>query len=179
MGTVYMRRARFSRRVSVLRRISSRGRNKPERVRVLICVTTETTEIQMAMYLKRSLLALIPMALASVAMAENPPASNQDQKADPTAPTAASSPHQRQATKQEGTEATSTADTTDTDPAASSTRHQQQTTGVRTAKTKAEKDQMMKDCVKQARARDSSMSQDQAKKSCMEQMKSTERAGGG
>ncbi len=130
----------------------------------------------MTMYLKRSLLALIPMAFVSVAMAENPPATSQDQKADQSEPAAASSPHQRQTTKQDHTEAMSTADT---DPAASSTKHQQETTGVRTAKTKAEKDQMMKDCVQQAQSRDSSMSQDQAKKSCMEQMKSAERTEGG
>jgi hypothetical protein len=118
----------------------------------------------MAMYLKRSLLALVSMAFASLALAENPPASSQSQQ---------ESPHQRHATKQEGTEAMSTSDT---DPAASSTPHQKETT--RTATTKAEQERMMKDCVDQAQSRDSSMSKDQAKKSCMEQMKSSQRTGG-
>jgi hypothetical protein len=131
--------------------------------------------MNMTRYSTASLLAVIAMACASFAFAENPPASDQ-QKADQTAPEAASSPHQRQATKEEASEAQAP---TDTSPAASSTKHQQQTTGVRTAKTKAEKDQMMKDCMKEAQARDSSMTQDKAKKSCMEQMKATERTGGG
>lgn len=128
----------------------------------------------MAMYLKRSLLALVSMAFASLALAENPPASSQSQQeTDASAPAAASSPHQRHATKQEGTEAMSTSDT---DPAASSTPHQKETT--RTATTEAEQERMMKDCVDQAQSRDSSMSKDQAKKSCMEQMKSSQRTGG-
>jgi hypothetical protein len=131
--------------------------------------------MNMTRYSTASLLAIIAMACASFASAENPPASDQ-QKADQTDPSAASSPHQRQTTKEEASEAQSP---TDTSPAASSTKHQQETTGVRTARTKAEKDQMMKDCMKQAQARDSSMTQDQAKKACKDQMKSSERTEGG
>jgi hypothetical protein len=130
----------------------------------------------MTQYFKGTLLAVVSIAVAGFAMAENPPATSDQQATDQTSPSTASSPHQRNTTKEEATEATSTADT---DPSASSTKHQQQTTGVRTAKSKAEKDQMMKDCVEQAQTLDSSMSMERAKKSCEDQMKSSERTGGG
>jgi hypothetical protein len=117
-----------------------------------------------------ALLALISVASATCAFAQTPPA------ADETAPRAASSPHQRDTTTTEATEATTA---TQTDPAASSTPHQKQTTQASTAKTKAEHDQMMKDCVTREQAKNSDMSKDQVKKTCMDQMKSnTDHPGG-
>src|SRR5690606_37625913 len=117
----------------------------------------------MTRYFKGTLLAVVSIAFAGVALAENPPATDQQQTSDEsyestTSPSSASSPHQRQRTHEQAAEASPTADT---DPAAASTKHQRETTGVRTAKSKAERDRMMEDCVEQARARDSSMSQEQ------------------
>lgn len=136
----------------------------------------------MIRYFKGTLLAAVSIAFAGVAMAENPPATSQQQTTDQqaTSPASASSPHQRDSAHEQANEATPTASapTSDTDPSASSTKHQRETT--RTAKSKTERDQMMKDCVEQAQARDSSMSMDQATKSCKDQMKSSsERTGGG
>jgi hypothetical protein len=51
-------------------------------------------------------------------------------------------------------------------PSAASTPHQEQTTD------KAKHDKMMKDCVAKEQARDSALSQDDAKKNCKDQMKS-------
>ena len=142
----------------------------------------------MTRYFKGTLLTVVSLAFAGVAMAENPPATDDQQAAQgttdqqTTSPSSASSPHQRKGTNERAAEASPTANApTDTDPAASSTKHQREATGVRTAKSKAEKDQWMKDCVEQTQARtqDSSMSMEQAQKSCEEQMRRTERTGGG
>lgn len=145
-------------------------------------ITFVGTGNHMIRYFKGTLLAAVSIAFAGVAIAENPPATSTQQTTDQqtTSPASASSPHQRQRTHEQANEASPTANApTDTDPSASSTRHQRETTGVRTAKSKAEKDQMMKDCVEQAQASNSSMSEDQAMKSCKDQMKSSERTGGG
>jgi hypothetical protein len=112
---------------------------------------------------------LMSIAFASFAMAQTPPASTRQPatqttpQTDETAPRAASSPHQREATKTDATEA---ATPSATDPSSSSTPHQKQ------AMAKAN-EQKMRDCVKRSRAADTSMTEDQAKKSCMEQMKTT------
>jgi hypothetical protein len=80
---------------------------------------------------KYALLALLSVASATCALAQQETPPNPS-----TAPSAASSPHQREATD------------------------------------KAKHDQMMKDCIKQRQAADSSMSKDAAKKACTQQMKS-------
>lgn len=135
------------------------------------------------MNLKGTLLAAaVSIAFAGAAIAENPPATSEQQTTDQqtTSPAAASSPHQRESAHEQVNEAAPTANATtnDTDPSASSTRHQRETT--RTAKSKAEHEQMLNDCIEQAQARDSSMTKDQATKSCKDQMKSSsERTGGG
>jgi hypothetical protein len=121
--------------------------------------------------MRYTILALISVASATCAWAQTPPA------ADETAPRAASSPHQRDTTSTKANEAETP---TESEPAASSTPHQKQTTQASTAKTKAERDQMMKDCVTREQAKNSEMTKDQVKKRCMEQMKtSTDHPGGG
>jgi hypothetical protein len=60
--------------------------------------------------------------------------------------------------------------TSGAEPSSASSPHQRQVT--EGGMTKAEHDQMMKDCVKKERQKDSSMSKEQAKKACTDQMKS-------
>jgi hypothetical protein len=105
-----------------------------------------------------ALMALIAITPVGLAMAQTTPPQ------DETSPSAASSPHQREATQSNTPEATTT---NGSDPAAASTPHQRQAT----ADTKASHKQMMKDCIARERANDSSLSKDQAKKTCKEQMK--------
>jgi hypothetical protein len=135
----------------------------------------------MIRYFKCTLLAAVSIAFAGVTMAENPPATSQQQTTDQqaTSPASASSPHQRDSAHEQANEAAPTANApaSDTDPSASSTKHQRETT--RTAESTTEHERMMQNCVEQAQARDSSMTMDQATKSCKDQMKSTERTGGG
>jgi putative membrane protein len=68
-----------------------------------------------------ALLALIAVGSATCALAQTPPPSN-----DPTAPSAASSPHQRDATK--STEATEATPTPGAEPSSAATPHQREVT---------------------------------------------------
>jgi hypothetical protein len=107
---------------------------------------------------KYALLALISVASATCAFAqtETPPR-------DQTDPSAASSPHQRDTTSKSAEEAPTTQGPEATDAA---TPHQKEVTD------KAKHDQMMKDCMRKEQAKDSSLSKDEVKKACTEQMKS-------
>ncbi len=118
------------------------------------------------MSLRRTLLlaALISMAPTAVVLAQTEPQS------DPTSPSAASSPHQRDATRSNSPEASSTDNTTSTSPSAASTPHQQQATK---GTTRMASKQAMKDCIAKQQADNSGMSKADAKKACKAQMKGT------
>src|SRR3989442_15180712 len=77
------------------------------------------------MSLRRTLLlaAIISVAPTAVVFAQTDPQN------DPTSPSSASSPHQREATSNKSPEASSTDSTQGTNPSAASTPHQQQATG--------------------------------------------------
>ena len=115
--------------------------------------------------MKAAMLICIALASASFAVAQTPPT-------DSTAPSSASSPHQRESTS---TTTKETATPSNPSPSAAATPHQQQVTeGADKSKTKQDKamhDKMMKDCVAKQQSTNSSMSQDDAKKTCTEQMK--------
>ena len=110
-----------------------------------------------------TLAAFVAVAFATSAVAQTPP------QQDDTAPKAASSPHQRDATSTEAKEAPAA---TQADPAAASSPHQQQVTEgkMASAKTSAERDQMMKECMKKEGERNSALSADQVKKTCTDKM---------
>ena len=112
---------------------------------------------------RTAFLALISMAATGLAFAQTPPAQDQ------SSPSSASSPSQRETTSSSATEAPATSGA---EPSDASSPHQQQATEGGTA-GKAKHDQMMKDCVAKQQTTDASMSKDQAKKACMDQMKST------
>lgn len=111
-----------------------------------------------------ALLALVSIA-SPYALAQTP------QPTDRTAPSAASSPHQRDST---ATAAEEMPATTDTEPAAASTPHQQSATGTDASGTrmaKAKHDHMMKKCIAQEHAKDASASTDEIKRTCTNQVK--------
>lgn len=60
--------------------------------------------------------------------------------------------------------------TSGAEPSSASSPHQREVT--ENGMTKSQHEQMMKDCVKKERQKDSSMSKEQAKKTCTDQMKS-------
>ncbi len=106
------------------------------------------------------LAALISMAPAALVMAQTDP------QADTTSPSAASSPHQRDATSTTAPEASSNSgmSSNSTSPAAASSPHQQQ--AIRTAGK-----QTMKECIARQQAENSGMSAADARKACKAQMK--------
>lgn len=111
-----------------------------------------------------ALVAGVAVALATGAVAQTPPAQ------DDTAPKAASSPHQRTTTSTDTKEAPAE---TQTDPSSASSPHQRQATEGEMAagKSKAEHDRMMNECMKKEQQRNSSLSAEQVKKTCTDQMK--------
>lgn len=119
--------------------------------------------------LKKLFLVTIASAATTCAFAQTTPA-----ESDKTAPQAASSPHQRQTTT---TSATEQPAGQETEPSSSSSPHQRQTTDTANAKG-AQHDQMMKDCISKHQKADSNLSKDQAKRTCMDQMKKTETPAG-
>jgi hypothetical protein len=109
--------------------------------------------------MKTALMICIALASANLAFAQTPPPS--------TNPSSASSPHQRDTTSKQDKE---TPTPSKPDPAAASSPHQRQVTeGADDMKGK--QDKMINDCVAKQQSMDSSLSKDQAKKTCMEQMK--------
>lgn len=115
---------------------------------------------------RRTALLLVATSIASMtfAVAQTSPQS------DTTSPSAASSPHQRDATSSHAPEA-STAN--GANPTSAATPHQQQATSasgnIRTSK--AERKQAMKECVAREQADHSGMSMADAKKTCKDQSK--------
>lgn len=105
------------------------------------------------------LLALIAASTTGLAVAQTPPSQ------DETAPSAASTPHQRGTTSSNAAEAPAA---NGAEPSSASTPHQQEATDGR-----HHHEQMMKDCMAKERASSSGMSKDQMKKACREQMKSS------
>ena len=117
----------------------------------------------MTPYTKSALLIALSLAI-STGGAQTP-------TPDPTAPSAASSPHQREATSTKATEKTPTRSTA---PSAASTPHQEQVTedvSKVDAKTRAKQEQTVKDCVSKEQAKNTTLSTDQARKSCWNQVK--------
>jgi len=104
------------------------------------------------------LAALISLAPAGMVMAQS-----QTMPQD-TSPSAASSPHQREATSTNATESSPTDNTTSSNPSAASTPHQKESTHMASK-------QAMKDCIAKQKAADSSMKDADAKKACKQQMK--------
>lgn len=108
---------------------------------------------------RRTSVLLGALAIASAfAFAQTPPPSPTD---DNTSPSAASSPHQRDATSSQAPEAPAA---NGAEPASASTPHQQQATSHK---------QMMKDCIAKENAKNSGMSKDEVKKTCKEQLKAS------
>ena len=106
------------------------------------------------------LAALISMAPTAMVLGQTntaPPSSD-------TSPSAASSPHQRDATSSSATESSTTEGT---NPSAASSPHQQQAT----SGTHVASKQSLKDCIAKERAENSGMSAAEAKKTCRAQMK--------
>ncbi len=103
------------------------------------------------------MLAALSIAAAGLAVAQTSPPSQES-----TAPSSASSPHQRSATSSDSTEAPAD---NGANPASASTPHQQQATGSMSS------GKGMKDCIAKEQAKDSAMSKDDAKKTCKSQMK--------
>ena len=116
------------------------------------------------MNLRQTLLltAMLSVAPATMILAQQQPAT------DPTSPSSASSPHQRDATSTKAPEASPTDNTQGTNPSAASTPHQQQATG---AKTRTASKQSMNECMGKQQAENSGMSKADAKKACKAQMK--------
>jgi len=112
------------------------------------------------MSLRRTLLlaALISMAPTALVVAQTDPQS------DTTSPSAASSPHQRDATSTPTQEASPSDNTSSSNPSAASSPHQQQST--RTASKPS-----MKECVAKQQADNQGMSAADAKKACKAQLK--------
>ena len=111
---------------------------------------------------RMAFLALVSLAATGLAFAQTPPAQDQ------SSPSSASSPSQRETTSSSASEAPATSGA---EPSDASSPHQQQATEGGAA-GKAKHEQMMKDCVAKQQASDTSLSKDQAKKTCMDQMKS-------
>jgi hypothetical protein len=124
----------------------------------------------MIRYTRHILLAFVATAAATCAFAQATPPSE-----DKTAPQAASSPHQRNTTKEGANEA---AANQETDPSSSSSQHQRQTTEASAKGTTAQREQMMNDCMSKQQKADSSVTKDQAKRTCMDQMKKAETPAG-
>ena len=96
---------------------------------------------------KSALLILISMASATCALAQTTPTRPKEK----TAPTAASSPHQRDTTSKDASEATKKSG------AATPQQHEV---------AKSQKGKMRKDCIKKEQARDPSLSKDEVKQTC-------------
>jgi hypothetical protein len=110
--------------------------------------------------MKSALLFCITLASAGIAFAQTPPPS------DTTAPSAASSPHQRDSTKTPAKEA---ATPSSPESSAASTPHQQQVT--ESADKAKAKDKAMKDCVAKQQSANSMMKKDAAEKACKDEAK--------
>ena len=93
---------------------------------------------------------------------------------DKTAPQAASSPHQREATSTTAAEAPASSDG---NPSSSSTPHQRDATKTANAKS-GQREQMLTDCISKHQKADANMSKDKAKRNCMDQMKKAETPAG-
>ena len=119
--------------------------------------------------LKKIFLVTLASAATTCAFAQTTPA-----ESDKTAPQAASSPHQRQTTT---TSAAEQPANQETQPSSSSSPHQRQTTETANAKG-AQHDQMMNDCISKHQKADAKLSKDQAKRTCMDQMKKAETPAG-
>jgi len=119
----------------------------------------------MRKYLTPALAGLVILGSATLAIAQTTEPSNTMPPPDSsTSPSSASSPHQRDTTSNPSSESTTT---NGTDPSAASTPHQRQAT----ASGSGSHSKMMKECIAKQRAQDSSMSKEQAKKTCKEQIK--------
>jgi hypothetical protein len=114
--------------------------------------------------------ALIALALTTFTLVSVASAQTQPSPSDSSAPSAASSPHQRDATSNHAAEAPATNGTA---PASASSPHQQQVTGgaKSTGKTSAEQKKMMKDCMTAAKAKNNGMSKEDMKATCTSQVK--------
>lgn len=136
----------------------------------------------MKIFLRRMSLTVIAMGLASFSWAQAPgaqapgaqmpgaqtPESTQNPQSDPTAPQAASSPHQRESTTTSANEA---ANPSETDPAASSTRHQQESTRTRTAEGSDEQDPRMKECLDRVKEKNKGIPEYTARRACREHLR--------
>jgi hypothetical protein len=113
---------------------------------------------------------ILSVASATAVLAQTPPQQDQAE------PKAASSPHQRETTETKSQEAPTSAETS---PASASSPHQRETTQETTegkkmasAKGKKDRERMMSECMDKQKQMSSSMSTQEMKKTCEEQMKS-------
>ena len=106
----------------------------------------------MSTYRTASILTMLSIMAASVAVAQTAP------QGSSTAPSSASSPHQRAATSNDAAEAPANSGA---EPSAASTPHQQETARGSKASKKA-----MRDCMAKQKANDSAMSKADMKKAC-------------
>ena len=114
--------------------------------------------------MKTALPICVLISMTSLAFAQAPPASS-------TNPSAASSPHQRDTTSTPTKEAPTPSSP---EPATASSPHQKEvikgSAKAATGKPASKADKMMSECVRKRQSANSSLSQDDAKKACTEQM---------
>lgn len=153
--------------------------------RLLVDETTAASAEDLENFMMYAFKKLAVISLASVAVtcafAQTEPTQSEMQRAkqsanqsDETAPQAASSPHQREATSTAATEAPATSDG---EPASSSSPHQREATKTANAKS-AQKDEMLNNCISKHQKADAKVTKDQAKRTCMDQMKKAEMPAG-
>ena len=111
--------------------------------------------------LPRTAVMILACLASAVAIAQTPPPPS-----DSSAPSAASSPHQRDVTS---TPASEQPTSKSPDAAAAATPHQKEVTDASKA-GHTDKKQMMKDCMTREQAKNSTASKDEVKKTCTQQM---------
>lgn len=107
-----------------------------------------------------TVLALVSLAFASVAW-------GQAQGAEQTDPSSASSPHQRQSTSSQASDAMTG---NETDRSSNSTRHQRETTRT-AAREGGGEDARVQECIDKLKAKDKGIPEYQAKKACREHVR--------
>ena len=125
--------------------------------------TLNETPWTAVMRLRTALLGMIATTAASLTIAQTTPPSN------PTGPSAASSPSQREATSSQAAESPTTNGTA---PASASSPHQQQvTSGAKSNGSTPDEKKAMKDCMAAEKAKNSGMSKNEMKSKCRSQLK--------
>ena len=132
------------------------------------CCPPSTERDELLMKFTTALIGLMALGSASLASAQTAP------PPDSTTPSSASSPSQRAATSSHAVEAPVTNETT---PASAASPHQQQVTSSAKSggSTSQERKKMMKECMTAEKNKNSGMTKDEMKSTCMNQAKDSSR----